>query len=47
MTQKFSFWVYAQKKSEQGLDRYLYTNVHSSSIPNSQSMEANTAPMNK
>ena len=39
--QQFHSWVYTQKKNENiNSKRYMYPNIHSSTIYNSQDMEA-------
>ena len=38
--QKFHFWIYPQKIQSRVLERYLHTHVHSSTVHNSQEMEA-------
>ena len=38
MTQKNHYWTYTQNNSKQGLS-YFHTNVHSSIIHNSQTVE--------
>ena len=41
MTQKFHSWIYTKKKIKNiNLKMYMYPNVHSSIIYNSQNMQA-------
>ena len=40
MTQQFLSWVYIQKNKNTNLKRYMHPDVHSSTIYDSQDMEA-------
>lgn len=46
MTQQFYSWVYAQKNLNQLLNKYLHTNVHSSTIYHHQKMEITQMSIN-
>ena len=47
MIQQFHSWAYIWKKENTNSKRYMHRNIHTSTIYNSQDMEAIQVPINR
>ena len=47
MIQQSHSWVYIQRKQNSNLKRYIYPNVHSSTVDRSQNMETIQVPIDR